>query len=371
MLRSLRVTVVTTTESAATTAGAGLALARWRAALIARGHRLELITCPESLPLGPLLPAAAAAAAAARLGAACRAFTGELVRRWTAERPDFVHVELAGNVGLAALDAAAVVGLPTTTMFHHLHLYAVPGTESRVMGLLARFHGRCGATVAEQPSSANLLTALGVSGVRIIGRGVDAEVFHPRWRDAALRASWGAGDGDPVLLSVGRLIPTKDPPGFAAACNRARERNPRVRAVVVGDGPEAPALRRELPWATFTGVLHGEALVQAYASADIFVVASPAEPFGNVVLEAAASGLAIAARPGGAVNEVLAPAEACVLPLPLDRDSLAAAVADLTADAGRRQALAGRARAAAESCTWDAVAVAWETLWLGLLAGRG
>jgi glycosyltransferase involved in cell wall biosynthesis len=364
MAEALRVCAITTSESAAATAGAGIALARWRAALIARGHRIELITCPESPSPGP------PEGAAARLRAACAAFSGELVRRWTAERPDLVHVELAGNVGLAALTAANRLGLPTTTSFHHLHLYAAPGAEAKVIGLLAAFHRRCTATVAEQDASARLLTAMGAAEVAVIHRGVDSEEFHPRWRDAALRAVWGAGPDDPVLLFVARVIPTKDPPGFAAACQLARERNQAVRAVVVGEGAELAALRQALPWAHYAGTLLGEAMRRTYASADIFVQSSPAEPWGMAAMEAASSGLAVAARPGGAVNEVLAPAGGCVLPLPRDRAALAEAVAALACDPLRRRQLGDRGRAGALALSWDSIAARWEELWRDLLARR-
>ena len=361
MAGALHVCAITTTESTQSLAGAGVALNLWRQALAARGHRIALITCPESPPPGP------AVGAAERLRAACAAFTAELVRRWTAERPHLVHVELAGNVGQAALDAAKALRLPVTSMFHHLHLFAAPGSEGKVLGLMAAFHRRCTVTVVEQDGGARLLAALGLAAPTVIGRGVDAVSFHPRWRDAALRASWGAELDQPVLLSVGRLIPSKDPLGFAQACNLARERNPGVRAVVVGEGPEQPALRAALPWATFTGPLTGEALRRAYASADIFVLASPGESWSLVVLEAAASGLAVVGRSGGAIHEVLAPQQACVSPVPRTRPALAEAVAQLAIDPERRATLAARARRAAEAQTWDAVAAAWESVWRGLV----
>jgi glycosyltransferase involved in cell wall biosynthesis len=212
---------------------------------------------------------------------------------------------------------------------------------------------------------------MGVPEVAVIGRGVDSDAFHPRWRDPALRASWGAGADEPVLLFVARLIPGKDPPGFAAACQLARERQPAVRAVVVGEGPGLVSLREALPWATYTGALTGEALHRAFASADVLVLPSPAEPYGNVLLEAAASGLAIAARSGGALHEVLAPAGACALPLPRDRAGLAEAVAMLACDPVRRRELGGLARACVLTRSWDAVAASWESLWRDLLARRG
>ncbi len=238
------------------------------------------------------------------------------------------------------------------------------------MGLLATFHRRSTAAVAEQDASARLLTAMGVPEVTVIGRGVDSEDFHPRWRDPALRATWGAGPDDPVLLFVARVIPTKDPPGFAAACQLARQRNPAVQAVVVGEGSELAALRQALPWAHYTGTLGGDAVRRAFASADIFVLPSPAEPWGIVALEAASSGLAVVARSGGAVNEVLAPAGACVLPVPRDRAALAEAVAALACDPLRRRELGERARASVQSRSWDSVAAGWEALWRDLLARR-
>lgn len=359
---SLHIAAITTTESASSVAGSGIALARWRQALIARGQRVDLITSQEQAPAGQ--------PAAAWYRGASAAFSSELIRRWTAQRPDVVHVELASNVGLAALEAAAKLGLPTTSYFHHLHLYAAPGSEPRVIGMLANFHRRCTTTVAEQDASARLLTAMGVAEVTVIGRGVDSEDFHPRWRDPSLRAAWGAGPDDPVLLFVARVIPTKDPPGFAAACQLARERNPAVRAVVVGEGPELAALREALPWAHYAGTLVGEAMRRAYASADIYVQASPAEPWGIAVMEAASSGLAVAARPGGAVNEVLVPAGACVLPVPRDRTALVEAVAALACDPLRRRELGERARASVQSRSWDSVAASWEALWRELLARR-
>jgi len=358
----LCVDAILTREAATAIAGTGLAVARWRQALLARGHDLTLITCPEAPPPGE------AQAAAQRLRAVRTAFMRELARRWATRRPDLVHIELAGNVGLAALDAATQLGLPTTATFHRIdRLTGSPEAESRVLAQMAAFHRRCSLSVALGQPGAALLASLGVESVAVIGRGVDTEDFHPRWRDPSMRLAWGATPETPVILSVGRLLSIKDPGALVAACQAARARHPALRAVIVGDGPEGPALRAALPWAVFPGVLSGNALSQAYASADIFAFPPAGEPWGNVLLEAAASGLAIVGRPGGAVLNCLAPAGACVLPVPNTVPDFAAAVADLAADPARRHALGMAARTAVLSYTWDAVAERWESAWRDLL----
>ena len=119
-------------------------------------------------------------------------------------------------------------------------------------------------------------------------RGVDLTRFSPELRTRA------EDDGDPVVLYAGRLTREKGIDLLADAFLRARERDPRLRLVLAGGGPEEEALRARLgDAAEFLGWLDGDALAHAYANADVFLFASETDTFGQVILEAQASGLPV------------------------------------------------------------------------------
>jgi glycosyltransferase involved in cell wall biosynthesis len=135
------------------------------------------------------------------------------------------------------------------------------------------------------------LGLLGFENLQLLGRGVDTELFTPSRRCTKLRKKWGAAPEDPVLLYVGRVAAEKNLELFVKSYKQLRKKHPRIRAVIVGDGPEKDALRKEMPDAHFAGTLQGEQLAAHYASADLFLFPSLSETFGNVVTEAMASGL--------------------------------------------------------------------------------
>jgi glycosyltransferase involved in cell wall biosynthesis len=354
-------------EAAGVTAGAWLSFERLCRGVTLAGHRIDVITWPEGVPPGSGGPAAAAA----RVRDSCTAFARTLERRWQANRPDVVHIELAGNVGSTALDAAVRAGLPVTSAFHHMHLYAPPAQQARMGRLLAGFHGRCHATVAQNPASAALLLAMGGPQAVAIPDGVDAQLFHPGRRDAAWRASVQAGPEDVVVLWAGRMVATKGLDLLAQAAAAVQAQLPTARVVCAGDGPEASRLRAALPWGRFCGVLDQQAMATALASADIFAFTSPDEPWGNVVLEAAASGLAIVARSGGAAVDVLLPNGACVDPMPQDAAGFTAALLRLAGDPGERQRLGLAARQAAEGASMAVCTQRWLALWQELASRPG
>src|SRR5262249_35530203 len=140
------------------------------------------------------------------------------------------------------------------------------------------------------------LRAEGVKRVALWSRGVDARAFHPRFRDPALRARLGLGDDGLLLLYVGRLAAEKNLPALLAAFARLRQqaappRRERLRLALVGDGPLAGQL--QAPGMVLAGERHGDDLARWYASGDVFAFPSRSETFGNVLLEAQASGLAV------------------------------------------------------------------------------
>ncbi len=223
-------------------------------------------------------------------------------------QPDLIH--LAGTIalGIAGRHAARRLAIPMVGAYHtdfpaYTAHYGLGLLRALAYRYLRWVHNSCMLTLC--PSLATLadLRRNGFRRLRLWGRGVDTERFHPRWRSEAWRASLGVEPDERVLLYVGRLAPEKRVDLLADALSAL----PGTRLVLVGDGPARPQLERRLRGtrAHFTGYLRGDDLAIAYASADLFVFPSDTETFGQVIQEAMASGLpVVAARAGGALDMV-------------------------------------------------------------------
>jgi glycosyltransferase involved in cell wall biosynthesis len=178
-------------------------------------------------------------------------------------------------------------------------------------------------------------------------RGVDVGRFRPALRDQRLL------EGELTVLYAGRLTHEKGAELLADAFLRARERDPRLHLCLAGGGPEEPALRERLgPHATFLGWLEGEELARAYASADIFLFASRTDTFGQVLLEAQASGLPVVAVAEGGPCSIVQDGVTGLLRPPEPR-ALAEAVLDLAASPQRRRGLARAGLASVRERTWE------------------
>jgi glycosyltransferase involved in cell wall biosynthesis len=127
--------------------------------------------------------------------------------------------------------------------------------------------------------------------LKIWERGIDGKLFNPERRDEHWRKDRCLDQNDIVVTFVSRLVWEKNLRLFADVVNRLKEKYPQVKSMVVGEGPAAEEVKKLLPKAVFTGFLKGEELAKAYASSDIFFFPSDTETFGNVTLEAMASGL--------------------------------------------------------------------------------
>jgi len=214
-----------------------------------------------------------------------------------------------------------------------------------VLRYLRRFHGRGAATFVPTAELVDFLTASGFGNVLRLPRAVDSSLFSPERRDPALRESWGAGADQLVVIYVGRIAPEKNLQLAVRSFRAIQELHPHARYVWVGDGPARAALAAQNPDFLFAGVQRGEALARHYASADMFVFPSLTETFGNVTLEALASGLPTVAFGYGAAREHLA--RACGRSVTFGEDgAFVRAVREL---AGNRDALAIARRAAREA----------------------
>ena len=213
-------------------------------------------------------------------------------------RYDLVHLCSPGPAGVAAAVIARVMEVPVLGSYHtELAAYAGlraadPKLEFIARAAIAAFYGQCQVVLSPSPASDDVLRGMGIDAERIgrWDRGVDVGRFSPARRDAA------AMPGELSVLYAGRLTREKGADLLADAFLAARERDPRLHLCLAGGGPEEDALRERLgEHASFLGWLEGDALADAYASADLFLFASRTDTFGQVLLEAQASGLPVVA----------------------------------------------------------------------------
>jgi glycosyltransferase involved in cell wall biosynthesis len=206
------------------------------------------------------------------------------------------------------------------------------------------------------------LAALGFNNLRVVARGVDTTLFNPSRRSDALRASWGVNPEDPVLLYVGRLAPEKNLEPVITTFEQVRPLAPAARLVFVGDGPARADLQVRCPDAIFAGMRTGEDLATHYASGDVFLFPSLTETFGNVTVEAMASGLAVAAYDYAAAAEHIAHGINGVLAPYDDAAQFVRRAVELAIDPTRIREFGEHARTTAAMLAWDRIIEQFEAL---------
>ncbi|HEX5093740.1 MAG TPA: glycosyltransferase family 1 protein [Burkholderiales bacterium] len=298
-----------------------------------------------------------------------------LAAAWRERRPDVVHIATEGPLGNSALGAARRLGLPVASDFHtNFHAYSrhygVAWLARPVAAWLRRFHNRCDCTLVPTDEMAGELTALGFERLRVVGRGVNARTFAPERRRRELRAQWGAGDDTPVALCVSRFAPEKNFPLVIEAYEAMRRANPATKLVLVGDGPMLAELRRANAGSVIAGRLVNGELSAHYASADVFLFPSESETFGNVTLEAMASGLAVVAYRYAAARQHLEHGRSGLLAEPGDRAGFIAQAERLACDPALVRSLGRAARLAAEPVSWERITRDFEAVLAETVAPR-
>jgi glycosyltransferase involved in cell wall biosynthesis len=283
-----------------------------------------------------------------------------LRRAWSAKRPDVVQIVTEGPLGASALAAARALGIPAVTEFHtNFHSYSRHYGFGIFSGFVAahlrRLHNRAARTLVPTAEVREALLATGYRHVSVVGRGIDLDLFGPARRNPALRASWQAAEQDVVALHVGRLAPEKNLHLFVEAARAMRAVAPRLRIVVVGDGPQGAALRASQREFVFAGMRSGPTLAEHYASADVFLCPSLTETFGNVTTEAMASRLAIVAFDYAAARQYLRNRHSALLAPVGDPAAFIDAAQELAADPRLRERTRSAALETARGLTWDRV----------------
>lgn len=223
-----------------------------------------------------------------------------LRRLWVKSRPDVIYITTEGPLGLSAMREARFQRIPALSGFHtNFHSYSshyrLGPLKQLIFSYLRYFHNRTACTVAPSPDLVARLRDLGFSTVAQVARGVDTQRFSPQHRQLSLRQSWGVREDELAALYVGRIAAEKNLDLAIRAFHGLQDRHPQAKFVLVGDGPLLDTLQRRHPEFHFCGMRTGLPLAEHYASADLLLFPSTTETFGNVVLEAMASGLPVLA----------------------------------------------------------------------------
>ena len=289
---------------------------------------------------------------------------GEVLQRF---QPDLIHITGPSEIGILGAGLAHHLHLPLAASWHtNVHEYAARraewflrllpkhqstatghAIENLAMATAARFYSMARVLFAPNPELCALLERNTGRPCHLMPRGVDAELFHP-----AKRMRKG-DDRERILGFVGRLSIEKNV-GLLVQIQEELDRTgvTNFRFLIVGHGGDEAWLRDRLPQAEFTGVLRGEALATAYANMDLFVFPSHTDTFGNVVLEALASGVpAIVTPDGGPRTIVRDGGTGRIVP----DDQFTEAIAGLLGDPARLEQMRRAARAYALAASWDSV----------------
>ncbi len=296
-----------------------------------------------------------------------------LVRSWSFKRPDLVHIATEGPLGWSALAAARKLKIPVATDFHtNFHAYSkhygFAWLSRPVAAYLRKFHNDADCTLVPTEEMAADLGRLGFERLRIVGRGVNPQVFSPERRRVELRESWGAGPDTMVVMCVSRFAPEKNFPVLIEAYEHMRAARPDSKLVLVGDGPLVETLRRTSNGFVIAGRKVNGELSAHYASADVFLFPSMTETFGNVTLEAMASGLAIVAFDYAAARQYLRHGVSASLAPFGDKDAFIVQAVALARDLDHARRLGAEARRLAEGLSWDAIVADFEAALVNLLA---
>ncbi len=223
-----------------------------------------------------------------------------LIKLWAKLRPDVVHIVTEGPLGSSAIAAARKLGIPVSSDFHtNFHSYSqhygFGWLQKTVASYLRNLHNRTDTTLVPTQELRDTLAQDGYLNLQVVARGVDTTLFHPGKRSADLRQRWGVADGELAVIYVGRISAEKNMPLVLRTFRAMQAVNPKLKLVLVGDGPVRAEMQRQNPEYIFAGMRTGEDLAAHYASGDIFLFPSMTETYGNVTVEAMASGLAVVA----------------------------------------------------------------------------
>jgi glycosyltransferase involved in cell wall biosynthesis len=280
------------------------------------------------------------------------------------QREKFTEIIIStpGPVGLTGLLAAKMLNLQTSGIYHtdfpqYIRILTEDSfLESVAWGYMHWFYGQLDTVFvnSEEYRQSWIKRGFDSEKLKIFPRGLDTELFHPTRRNPAFFEKFGAQNGEVRLLYVGRVSREKDLDLLAEVYRRLRDEDLPIQLFIVGHGPYSEALAKSLPEAFFTGYLTGSELATAYASADVFLFPSTTDTFGNVIIEAQASGIPVVVSDSGGPKELVQDNETGLITKSRDVDDLTHAVRTLVVDPALRERMGQRARQSVVDRTWPA-----------------
>ena len=274
-------------------------------------------------------------------------------------KPDIIHVSTPDILGTRAQTFAKTLGVPIVASMHtrfetYLDYYGLGWARPALDAHLRRFYRRSDHVLAPTSALVDELRALRLDDhATIWSRGIDAELFRPERRDMSWRRAKGIDDNSIAILFFGRLVLEKGIDIFVAAVRRLQQQGHRVQALAVGAGPAAEAFAA-LPGAVLTHHLSGCELATAIASGDVMLSPSTTETFGNVILEAMASGVPVVSADAQNARSILTDGRDGYIRPARDVDAYADILANLADDASLRARIGAEARRTSLDYTWDA-----------------
>jgi glycosyltransferase involved in cell wall biosynthesis len=273
--------------------------------------------------------------------------------------PDIIHICSPFFLGFFAYRYAVEAGIPAVNSFHtrfvsYLKYYGFGWFEPYGWRFLKWFYNRGDNCFVPSEATIRELGSRGFSNLTLWERGIDSGRFSPAFADRNLKNHWSP-EGDQVALFAGRLVKEKDVETLLEAHRILLQRGVKYKLVFVGEGPMRGQIEREAADVILAGHLQGDQLSRAYASADIFVFPSTTESFGNVVLEAAASGLPIIGASEGGVGDLIRDGETGFLTTPRDPEDFALKMERLLIDESLRNSMAAEALELASQKNWSQI----------------
>jgi glycosyltransferase involved in cell wall biosynthesis len=278
------------------------------------------------------------------------------------QREGFTEIIIStpGPIGLTALAAAKMLNLQTSGIYHtdfpqYIRILTDDSfLESVAWNYMHWFYGQLDSVFVNSEEYRRSWIARGFAPekLKILPRGLDTTLFSPEHRDPAFWQKFGEHNGAVHLLYVGRISKEKDLDVLAQAYRQLRDEGLPIQLYLVGDGPYLQALHEAMPEAIFTGYLRGKELAAAYASADVFVFPSTTDTFGNVVIEAQASGVPVIVSDTGGPKELVEENVNGVVTRSHDVEDLARAIRDLVNDKRKRHQMSRQARQAVIDRSW-------------------
>jgi glycosyltransferase involved in cell wall biosynthesis len=279
--------------------------------------------------------------------------------------PDLIHVATPFNIGLCGVYFAKKLNIPLVGSYHtdfdyYLQYYDLKFLSKILWKYMKWFHRSCEKLFVPSNETLEQLKQHGFANLEVWSRGVDCRTFHPFYNKEAVRKQYGVSKKH-LLTYVGRLAPEKDIHTLlAVAKSMPPEMNENIHWLVIGDGPLREQLQKEAPLnMSFTGYLKEDRLAEVYSASDLFVFPSASETFGNVILEALASGIPVIGANAGGVKNIVKPGVNGYLCEPGNVQEFTEAILKLLNNESLRKQMGWEGRNYALAQKWDRI---FETL---------